>query len=142
MNREELLNKVRKCVPDLGFDNKYPQLFGVYGMTMGGICDGFYWFDDKLTDYGRKCGHKPLTEATDIELLEMWAITQDYWLGKYTEWLKRSEEKSSKLDYFIGYCERMYFGYDKNGYTDKSIDRVFDSIKEILNEHFSYKNNE
>ena len=89
MNREELLDKVKKCVPDLGFDNKYPQLFGVYGMTVGGICDGFYWFDDKLTDYGRQCGHKPLTEATDMELLEMWAITQDYWLGKYKEWLRR-----------------------------------------------------
>ena len=139
VNREDLLNKVRQCTPDLGFDKKYPRLFGIYGITAGGLYDGFYWFDDKLTDYGRKCGCKPLTEATDAELLEMWAITQDYWLGEYTEWLKRSEEKSSKLDHFIDDCERMYFGYDEDGYTDKTIDRVFNSIKEILNEHINHK---
>lgn len=141
VNREDLLNKVRQCTPDLGFDEKYPQLFGIYGITAGGLYDGFHWFDDKLTDYGRKCGCKPLTEATDAELLEMWAITQDYWLGEYKEWLERSKEKSSKLDHFIGDCERMYFGYDEDGYTDETIDRVFNSIKEILDDYINNKQN-
>ena len=43
VNRKDLLNKVRQCTPDLGFDKKYPRLFGVYGITAGGLYDGFYW---------------------------------------------------------------------------------------------------
>ena len=74
----------------------------------------------------------PLTEATDIELFEMWALADHYWLNKYRGWNKRSEEKSSKLDEFMGKCARKYFGYDEDGYTDKTIDRIFNSIFEIL----------
>lgn len=133
MDRNELLNKVRSCTPQLGWDNKFPNLYGKYGVTISGIYDGWHWFEeDNITDYARVHGHLPLTDATDIELLEMWAIADNYWLGKYKEWLKRSEEKSSKLDRFIGKCEREYFGYDDDGYTDKTIDRVFNSIFEIL----------
>lgn len=136
MNRKDLLNKVRQCTPDLGFDKKYPRLFGVYGITAGGLYDGFYWFDDKLTDYGRKCGCKLLTEATDAELLEMWAITNGYWLDYYKKWLEKSEEQLHKLHSFVGKCDRDYFGYDINCYTDEAIDRIFNSIYEILDEHF------
>ena len=133
MDRFELLNKVRNCTPQLGWDDKFPNLYGKYGMTICGICDCWHWFEeDNITDYSREHGCLPLTDATDIELLEMWAIADSYWLGKYKEWLKRSEEKSSKLDGFIGKCEREYFGYDDDGYTDKTIDRVFNSIFEIL----------
>lgn len=66
----------------------------------------------------------------------MWAIASDYWLNKYKVWYRKSEEKSSKLDQFIGRCERDYFGYDKEGYTLKTIDRIFNSIIEVLNKHF------
>lgn len=133
MDRVELLNKVRNCTPQLGWDDKFPNLYGKYGMTVSGIYDGWHWFEeDNITNYARVHGYLPLTDATDIELLEMWAIADNYWLGKYQEWLKRSEEKSSKLDRFIGKCEREYFGYDDYGYTDKTIDRVFNSIFEIL----------
>ena len=133
INREELLNKVRNCTPDLGWDRVYPDLFGKYGMTICGICEGWRWFEEgNITDYAREHGHLPLTDATDIELLEMWAIADNYWLHKYQGWLKRSEEKSSKLDRFIGECEMKYFGYDEDGYTDKTVDRIFKSIFEIL----------
>ena len=88
--------------------------------------------EENITDYAREHGHLPLTDATDIELLEMWAIADNYWLHKYQGWLKRSEEKSSKLDRFIGECEMKYFGYDEDGYTDKTVDRIFKSIFEIL----------
>ena len=133
MDRVELLNKVRNCTPQLGWDDKFPNLYGKYGMAICGICDGWHWFEeDTITDYAREHGRLPLTDETDIELLEMWAIADNYWLGKYKEWLKRSEEKSSKLDRFIGKCEREYFGYDDDGYTDKTINRVFNSIFEIL----------
>lgn len=133
MNRDELLNKVRNCVPDLGWESVYPNLFGKYGTGVYGICDYWYWFtEDNITDYARAQGCLPLTDATDNELLEMWAIASSYWLDKYREWYHRSEEKSSKLDRFIGKCEMNYFGYDEDGYTDKTIERIFSSIFEIL----------
>ena len=66
----------------------------------------------------------------------MWAISDNYWLNKYKEWCKRAEEKSSKLDEFIGDCERKYFGYDEDGYTNKTIERVFNSIFKILESRF------
>lgn len=136
MNREELLNKVRSCTPNLGWDSKYPNLYGKYGMTVCGICDYWHWFtENNITDYAREHGNLPLTDATDTELLEMWAIAANYWLNKYQEWYYLSQEKSSKLDRFIGECERIYFGYDEDGYTDKTIDRIFRSIFEVLNEH-------
>lgn len=133
MDRTELLNKVRNCTPQLGWDDKFPNLYGKYGMTICGICDSWHWFEeDSITDYLRQKGRLPLTDAADIELFEMWALADNYWLNKYKGWLKHSEEKSSKLDSFIGKCEREYFGYDADGYTDKTIDRVFNSVFEIL----------
>ena len=133
MDRAELLNKVRKCTPQLGWDNKFPNLYGKYGMTICGIYYGWHWFEeDNITEYARQKGHLPLTDATDIELFEMWARADNCWLNEYREWYRRSQEKSSKLDNFIGICERKYFGYDDDGYTDKTIDRVFNSIFEIL----------
>ena len=133
MDKEELLNKVRNCTPQLGWDNVYPDLYGKYGITISGICDGWHWFEeDNITEYARKHGHLPITDASDIELLTMWAIADNYWLNKYKEWYRCSQEKSSKLDRFIGECERKYFGYDEDGYTNKTIDRIFNSIFEIL----------
>ena len=133
MNKEEMLNKVRNCTPQLGWDNAYPDLYGKYGITISGICDGWLWFEeDNITETARKNGHLPLTDASDIELLTMWAIADNYWLNKYKEWYRCSQEKSSKLDRFIGECERKYFGYDEDGYTNKTIDRIFNSIFEIL----------
>ena len=102
---------------------------------MCGICDGWHWFEeDNITDCAREHGYFPLTEATDNELIEMWAIASDYWLHKYEEWYEHSKEKSSKLDRFIRECEMKYFGYDEDGYTDKTIDRIFKSIFEILDD--------
>ena len=133
MNREQLLDKVRKCTPNFGWEDEYPNLFGKYGMGIYGICEYWHWFEeDNITDYARSKGHEPLTNATDIELLEMWAIADNYWLGQYKKWYYRSEEKSKKLDMFIGECERKYFGYDEDGYTDKTIDRIFNSIFAVL----------
>ena len=133
MTREELLDKVRNCTPDFGWESEYPDLYGKYGTGVYGICDYWLWFtEENISDRARELGYLPLTDATDRELLEMWAIADNYWLGKYTEWCERSEKKSRKLDIFIGECERKYFGYDKDGSTDKTIDRVFNSIFEIL----------
>ena len=133
MTREELLCKVKHCTPGLGWDFEYPNLYGKYGMTISGICDYWCWFtEENITDYAREHGHLPLTDATDMELFEMWATADNYWLNQYQEWYDASENKSAKLYKFIGECERRYFGYDADGYTDKTIDRIFNSIFEVL----------
>ena len=135
MTREELIHKVQRCTPALGWEFEYPNLYGKYGMTIFGIYDGWCWFTkDNITDYARARGCLPLTDATDTELLEMWAIADYYWLNKYKKWYEESKNKSVKLDRFIGECERGYFGYDAEGYTDKTIDRIFNSIFEVLDE--------
>ena len=140
MDREELLGKVRNCSPQLGADLIYSDLYGKYGYTMCGICDGWRWFEeDNITETVRENGCLPLTDASDIELLTMWAIADNYWLNQYKEWYDRSKEKSSKLDRFIGECERRYFGYDKEGYTDKTIERIFNSVFKILDSNIKGK---
>ena len=137
MNREELLNKVRNSTPYYTFNTDYPNLFGKYGTMVTGICDYWLWYEEgMLSEYALEKGFRPLTDATDNELLEMLAITNEYWLNCYKKWYEESKRKSSKLDSFIGRCEKDYFGYDKDGYTDETIDRVFNSIYEILDEHF------
>ena len=137
MNREEILDKVKHCTPQLGWDSVYPDLYGKYGMTIGGICDCWRWFtEDNITDHARARGRLPLTDASDTELLMMWAIADSYWLHEYERWYEKSKKKSSKLDHFIGYCERMYFGYDEDGYTDKTIDRVLNSVLKVLEEKY------
>lgn len=137
MNREELLNKVRNSTPYYTFNTDYPNLFGKYGTMVTGICDYWLWYEEgKLSEYALEKGFRPLTDATDNELLEMLAITNEYWSNCYKKWYEESKRKSSKLDSFIGRCEKDYFGYDEDGYTDKTIDRVFNSIYEILDEHF------
>ena len=142
MTREELLDKVRKCTPNLGWDSEYPDLYGKYGMGVYGICEYWYWFEENnITDYAREHGHAPLTDATNEELLTMWAMADNYWLEKYKKWYYDSEKKSRKLDLFIGKCESDYFGYDEDGYTDKTIIRILKSVLEILDEKFKEVDN-
>ena len=135
MKREELLAKVKTCTPDLGWEDEYPNLYGKYGRTIPGICDYWSWFtEDNISEHARRKGCHPLTDATDIELLEMWAVASDYWLHKYEQWYNDSVKKCSKLDSFIGKCERDYFGYDDR-YTNETIDRIFDSVFENLDKY-------
>ena len=140
MDRQELLKRVRDSCPPWGYESKYPKLFGKYGLTVGGMCEKWIWFEeDNLTEYAKNRGCLPLTSATNKELLEMWGLSNYDWLEKYKEWYHRETCKSNKLDWFIGECERNYFGYDKNGYTSEAIDRIFDSIFKILDKHFNKK---
>ena len=133
MTREELLSKVRKCTPNFGWEDTYPDLYGKYGMGVYGICEYWHWFEENnITDYAREHGHASLTDATNEELLTMWAIADNYWLEQYKKWYYSADKKSRKLDMFIGKCERRYFGYDEDGYTDKTIDRIFNSIFDAL----------
>ena len=133
LSRQELLELVRNCCPDLGWDNKYPNLFGKYGITIAGICLGWYWFEeDNITGTARDNGKHPITDATREELLEMLALAYHSSLNSYREWYHESKTKSDKLDGFIGKCERDYFGYDEDGYTDKTINRIFKSIYQVL----------
>lgn len=163
--REELLNRLANSRIPYNIDYDYPDLFGKYGFTVNAICDYWVWYTDDNKDIswykkdekcicepdfriasryasgwkerGREC--LPLTEATDIELLEMLTIVNNYWIDYYKKELKYSERKSLKLEEFVGECERRYFGYDKKGYVvldDKTIEKILDSILDILDEKF------
>lgn len=65
------------CVPMLGAENYFPDLFGKYGRTFTGICDGWKWFDDKLQ------------EAPEIDLWKMLAIEAKYWELNYQAWYNK-----------------------------------------------------
>ena len=136
MSREELLEKVKNNRPYLGWDEKYPNLFGRYGHTYCTIYDNWFWYDEgTMTEYAKNKGCKPLSEATDIELLEMLALSSLFWLKFYQNSFRNSKEKSSKLDDFIAKCETDYFGYGDE-YTEKTIDTIFNKIYDILDEKF------
>lgn len=130
---------INHCVPPLGME-AIDDTFKKYGMTYCGICDGWYWFKkDNITQYAIETGHKPIEEATNEELWKMLAMSSMYWEGNYKEWYEKSEKKSSILDKFIGDCENNYFGYDNDGYTENTIHRIFNCIKDILIEKFENK---
>lgn len=99
MTRQELLDAVNQSSPALGWDTKYPDLFGKYGFTLVGVCDGWVWFDsDKITESARCSGHLPLSDASDEELLEMLSMERGYWMDRYETWLKQAEEKAHRLE--------------------------------------------
>ncbi len=99
MTRQELLDAVNQSSPALGWDTKYPNLFGKYGFTLVGVCEGWVWFDsDTITESARCSGHLPLSDAGDEELLEMLSMERGYWLDRYETWLKQAEEKARRLE--------------------------------------------
>lgn len=99
MTRQELLDAVNQSSPALGWDTKYPNLFGKYGFTLVGVCDGWVWFNsDTITESARCSGHLPLSDASNEELLEMLSMERGYWLDRYETWLKQAEEKARRLE--------------------------------------------
>lgn len=80
INREELLSKVRSSTPYYTFGEDYPDLFGKYGVMTCGACEHWHWFtEENITNVALQNGYKPLSKASDAELLEMLAITNEYW---------------------------------------------------------------
>lgn len=75
-----LVGLVEKTVPWLGADDDFPELFGKYGYTYCGISDGFNWFKkDTITKCALEHGHKPLEEASELEMWKMIALSYMYW---------------------------------------------------------------
>jgi len=62
------------CTPMLGAENYFPDLFGKYGYTFTGICDGWWWLEDRLKD------------APEKDLWQMLAIASTYWMLNYEKW--------------------------------------------------------
>ena len=62
------------CIPMLGAENYFPDLFGKYGYTYTGICDGWQWLKDRLKD------------APEKDLWQMLAIASTYWMLNYEKW--------------------------------------------------------
>ena len=78
--------------PPLGAESIDP-IFNTYGMTISGICDGWWWFTkDNITEHAKQHGHKPIEEATEVEIWRMIAICSRYWEAEYTEWYHKSDK--------------------------------------------------
>lgn len=79
--------------PTLGAEYHFP-IFYKYGMTVGGIADGWYWFtSDKITDYARQEGHVPIDEAPEADLWQLIALCERYWRIQYMRWYHDAEKK-------------------------------------------------
>ena len=65
----------RFCVPPLGAEYNFPDLFGKYGRpcTIAGAYCGWYWAEDKLA------------KAEEVELWKMIAIASLYWEKFYED---------------------------------------------------------
>ena len=91
MSYEEVLDKVLFCCPPLGWDDVYPDLFGIYGYTFSGVCDGWKWnTEENISDRVREDGKLPITKASYVELLNMLALMNEYWHNQYMEWYRRA----------------------------------------------------
>ena len=87
LKKQSLVDIVKDSSPWLGADYDFPELFGKYGYTITGICDGWNWFtQDKITDHARNNGYKPIEEATELELWKMLALSNTYLYNEYKEW--------------------------------------------------------
>ena len=73
---------VRKyCDPPLGAEHFFPKLFGKYGYTYAGICDGWNWTGETLDI------------APEDDLWKMLAITSTYWYLNYQKWFDEMRSK-------------------------------------------------
>lgn len=62
------------------------ETFKKYGMIVCGIGDYWHWFTkDNITEYALNNGHRPVEEATELELWKMIAICERYWEVFYSE---------------------------------------------------------
>ncbi len=97
MNRDELLEKVRGLNPDPIMEKQYPDLFGKYGYFYISWYERYVWFEEEnILDKAREKGYRPITDATNEELLEMWAREAEYeWreCSRKLEQLKREKER-------------------------------------------------
>lgn len=62
------------------------ETFKKYGMMICGIGDFWHWFTkDNITEYALNNGHKPIEEATELEIWKMIAICERYWHIFYSD---------------------------------------------------------
>ena len=94
LTRQELLDHLSECAPPYDYLEKYPTLFDKHGQFSTGVSQYWIWYtEDNLSDYGRRSGCRPLTDATDVELLEMWALESDYWYRMYKNMYNKLNKK-------------------------------------------------
>lgn len=75
---KELVEKF--CVPPLGAENIF-DVFGKYGYTMFGVCEGFIWKDEL------KC-------VSELDAWKMIALSSIYWEAFYKELYERKENEN------------------------------------------------
>ena len=62
------------------------EVFKTYGVMVTGIADYWHWFTrDNITEYALSHGHKPIEEASELELWKMIAICERYWEVFYSD---------------------------------------------------------
>lgn len=87
---EKLLDIVREyCVPMLGAEHAFPDLFGKYGYTFVGIGDGWQW------------NFAALQDAPEDDLWKMLAIGSTYWYINYARWYNEHRRQIKNKAEFI-----------------------------------------
>lgn len=71
------------CVPMLGAEKYFPELFGKYGYTFSGMGQGWQW------------NFASLQEAPESDLWKMLAIASTYWFLNYERWYQKQKEVKS-----------------------------------------------
>lgn len=91
-----LLEAVKESSPWLGAENSFPSLFGRYGFTYCGICDGWRWLTkDNITSSAARHGKKPLEMASELELWQMLALSNIYYNRYHSELCDKAEKRGA-----------------------------------------------
>ncbi len=103
MDRNELLEKVRGLNPDPVMEMAYPKLFGTYGVLYTTWYERYIWFEEgNISDKAIEKGYRPITDATNEELLEMWAREAEYRWHECSRELEQLKKEKGRKNAGIG----------------------------------------
>ena len=87
---------IKEVCPPEGMES-FNKTFYTYGYGTYGVSDKWIWFkSDTITDYAKEHGHKPIEEASELELWKMVALSSRYWHVSYQRWLRDEEDRFEK----------------------------------------------
>lgn len=117
-----LIEAVKASSPWLGAECTFPSLFGKYGFTYGGICDGWQWLTkDNIAPNAAKHGKKPLEMASELELWQMLAISNMYYNNCHSEWCDKAEKKAHDWEL---YCHKIQGDFDGFNLSQEVLDKI------------------
>ena len=93
INGDPLQFLLKHCCPPLGVEDM-DNTFKKYGTTIAGIGDDFHWFTkDNITKHAIDSGHRPVEEASELEIWRMIAVCSRYWETAYHEWFEMGQRE-------------------------------------------------